>query len=150
MCIRDREGYEFQVSKPKPATKIIGGVLYEPYEHLTIDTSDDYIGVLTQDLADRLGLLIDMVNDGTVNIRLTCGAGFWMTSENAGCFQHRKIGECSQGTCSVSEVSFLNDSESVKAPGVLRCLIAKFCNFSVEAVRTILPCLLLLPWERIV
>ena len=65
-----REGYEFQVSKPKPATKIIGGVLYEPYEHLTIDTSDDYIGVLTQDLADRLGQLIDMVNDGTGNIRL--------------------------------------------------------------------------------
>ena len=31
-----REGYEFQVSKPEPATKVIDDTVYEPYEHLTM------------------------------------------------------------------------------------------------------------------
>ena len=30
-----RESREFQVSKPEPATKVIDGTVYEPYEHLT-------------------------------------------------------------------------------------------------------------------
>lgn len=65
-----REGYEFQVSKPKPATKIINGIRYEPYEQLIIDIPDTYIGIITQDLSDRLAQLIDMVNDGSGNVRL--------------------------------------------------------------------------------
>ena len=39
-----REGFEFQVSKPEPATKVIDGTVVEPYEHLTVDTREEYIG----------------------------------------------------------------------------------------------------------
>ena len=65
-----REGYEFQVSKPEPAIKVIDATVYEPYEHLTIDTRQEYIGALTEDLSGRLAELIDMTNDGAGDVRL--------------------------------------------------------------------------------
>ena len=65
-----REGHEFQVSKPEPATKVIDDTVYEPYEHLTIDTREEYIGRLTEDLSGRLAELIDMTNDDAGNVRL--------------------------------------------------------------------------------
>ena len=65
-----REGHEFQVSKPEPATKVIDGTVYEPYEHLTIDTREEYIGTLTEALAGRLAELANMSNDGEGNARL--------------------------------------------------------------------------------
>ena len=65
-----REGYEFQLSRPEPATKVIDGTVYEPYEHLTIDTREEYIGPLAEALAGRLAELINMINDGTGNVRL--------------------------------------------------------------------------------
>ena len=65
-----REGHEFQVSKPEPATKVIDGTVYEPYEHLTIDTREEYIGTLTEALAGRLAELANMSNDGEGNVRL--------------------------------------------------------------------------------
>ncbi len=65
-----REGHEFQVSKPEPATKVIDGTVYEPYEHLTIDTRGAYIGTLTEALAGRLAELANMSNDGEGNVRL--------------------------------------------------------------------------------
>ena len=65
-----REGLEFQVSKPEPATKVIDDTIYEPYEHLTIDTREEYIGLLTEDLSGRLAELINVTNDGVGNVRL--------------------------------------------------------------------------------
>lgn len=65
-----REGHEFQVSKPQPVTKLIDGKVHEPYERLTIDTRDEFIGALTQELAGRLAELINMSNDGEGNVRL--------------------------------------------------------------------------------
>ena len=65
-----REGYEFQVSKPEPATKVVDDTVYEPYERLTIDTLEGYIGLLTEELSGRLAELINMTNDGTGNVRL--------------------------------------------------------------------------------
>ena len=65
-----REGYEFQVSKPEPVTKVIDDTAYEPYEHLTIDTREEYIGTLTENLSGRLAELINMTNDGEGNVRL--------------------------------------------------------------------------------
>ena len=65
-----REGLEFQVSKPEPATKVIHDTVYEPYEHLTIDTREEYIGLLTKDLSGRLAELINMTSDGEGNVRL--------------------------------------------------------------------------------
>ena len=65
-----REQYEFQVSRPEPVTKVIDGTVYEPYEHLTIDTRAEYIGTFTEKLSDRLAQLADMSNDGAGNVRL--------------------------------------------------------------------------------
>jgi len=65
-----REGYEFEISKPEAVTKIIDGKLVEPVEVLTIDTRDEYIGVLTEMLSKRQAQMIDMRNDGQNNVRL--------------------------------------------------------------------------------
>jgi len=65
-----REGYEFEVSKPEAITKVIDGKLVEPVELLTIDTGEEYIGVLTEMLSQRQARMIDMHNDGQDNIRL--------------------------------------------------------------------------------
>ena len=65
-----REGYEFEVSKPEAITKMINGKLMEPVEMLTIDTSEKYIGVLTEMLSKRQASLTDMHNDGQGNVRM--------------------------------------------------------------------------------
>ncbi|MBC8273513.1 MAG: translational GTPase TypA [Chloroflexi bacterium] len=65
-----REGYEFEISKPEAITKVIDGKLVEPVELLTIDTRDEYIGVLTEMLSKRQAQMIDMRNDGQDNVRL--------------------------------------------------------------------------------
>ncbi|HJX12032.1 MAG TPA: translational GTPase TypA [Dehalococcoidales bacterium] len=65
-----REGYEFEVSKPEAITKVIDGKLMEPVETLTIDTRDEYIGVLTEMLSNRQAQLTNMRNDGNGNVRL--------------------------------------------------------------------------------
>ena len=65
-----REGFEFQVSKPEPVTKVIDGKVHEPYEQLNISTQDEYIGPLTEYLSGRLAQLVDMkyVDTGNVNL----------------------------------------------------------------------------------
>jgi len=65
-----REGLEFQVSKPEAIKKRIDGVLQEPYEKLTVDTREEFIGAVTEELASRLGLMADMANDGQGNVRI--------------------------------------------------------------------------------
>ncbi len=65
-----REGHEFQVSKPEPVTKVVDGKVHEPFERLTIDTRDEFIGTLTKELSGRLAELADMTNDGDGNVRL--------------------------------------------------------------------------------
>jgi GTP-binding protein len=65
-----REGYEFAISKPEAITKVIDGKIVEPVEVLTIDTRDEYIGVLTEMLNKRQAQMIDMRNDGQDNVRL--------------------------------------------------------------------------------
>jgi GTP-binding protein len=65
-----REGYEFEISKPEAITKVIDGKLVESVEVLTIDTRDEYIGVLTEMLSTRQAQMMDMRNDGQGNVRL--------------------------------------------------------------------------------
>lgn len=65
-----REGYEFEVSRPEAITRIIDGRLVEPMEALTLDTREEYIGVLTEMLSQRQAQLADMRNDGHGNVRL--------------------------------------------------------------------------------
>ena len=65
-----REGIEFQVSRPEAVTKRINGIMYEPYELLFLQTRDDYIGAVTEDLSARLAQMVDMHSDGVGNVRL--------------------------------------------------------------------------------
>ena len=65
-----REGYEFQVSKPEAITKTVDGVVLEPVESLTIDTREEYIGIVTEILSKRQARLTDMRNDGKGNVYL--------------------------------------------------------------------------------
>jgi GTP-binding protein len=65
-----REGYEFQISKPEAITKVIDGKLLEPVEALTIDTREEYIGVLSEILSNRQAQLTNMNNDGKGNVRM--------------------------------------------------------------------------------
>jgi GTP-binding protein len=65
-----REGYEFQVSRPRIIPREIDGVTYEPMEHLVIDTTEGYVGPLTVELSSRSAALLNHVNDGRGNVRL--------------------------------------------------------------------------------
>lgn len=66
-----REGFELTVGKPQVVTKIIDGKKHEPYERLTIDAPSEFIGAITQLLADRKGSLEDMASHGTDSTRMT-------------------------------------------------------------------------------
>jgi GTP-binding protein len=65
-----REGYELQVSKPTVITKEIDGKVQEPMESLLIDIPDDYIGVVSQLLAVRRGVMTKMDHLGSGRVRL--------------------------------------------------------------------------------
>jgi GTP-binding protein len=65
-----REGYEFQVSRPEVITREIDGRLEEPIEHLFIDTTEQFVGVVTDLVGGRRARMLDMVNDGRGNVRL--------------------------------------------------------------------------------
>ncbi len=65
-----REGFEFQVSKPEAVLKESGRITLEPYELLMIDTREEFIGPLTENLAPRLAKMTDMQHDGQGNVHL--------------------------------------------------------------------------------
>ena len=55
-----REGYEFQVSKPRVILKEIDGETCEPYEFVQVDVPDEYIGPAIEMLGSRRGILDTM------------------------------------------------------------------------------------------
>lgn len=57
-----REGYEFQVSKPKVIYKDINGVKCEPMELLTIDVPEEFMGVVMEKLGERKAEMINMTS----------------------------------------------------------------------------------------
>ena len=65
-----REGYELTVGKPQVVTKIIDGKVHEPFERLTIDAPEEYLGTITQLLATRRGRMEQMINHGTGWVRM--------------------------------------------------------------------------------
>lgn len=65
-----REGYEFEVSRPEVITRIVDGKVHEPFEHLVIDTTDEYVGFVTQAMAARKGTMTNMVSDESGDVRL--------------------------------------------------------------------------------
>jgi len=56
-----REGYEFQVSKPKVIVKEVEGVLSEPVEMVMIDVPEDFVGAVIEKLGRRRAELTNML-----------------------------------------------------------------------------------------
>ena len=65
-----REGFELTVGKPQVVTKKVDGKVHEPFEHLTIDAPEEYLGATTQLLAARKGRMESMTNHGTGWVRM--------------------------------------------------------------------------------
>jgi GTP-binding protein len=65
-----REGFELTVGKPQVVVKHVGGKVHEPFEHLTIDAPEEYLGAITQLLAARKGRMESMSNHGTGWVRM--------------------------------------------------------------------------------
>lgn len=65
-----REGYEFQVSRPKVIFKEIEGKKCEPIEHLVIDVPDPYVGAVLNKIGARKGEMTNMMADGLGSTRL--------------------------------------------------------------------------------
>ena len=65
-----REGFELTVGKPQVVTKEIEGKVCEPMERMTIDIPEEYLGAITQLMAQRKGRMESMANHGSGWIRL--------------------------------------------------------------------------------
>jgi GTP-binding protein len=67
-----REGYEFQVSRPRVITRVgEGGERLEPYEELMIDVPEEYMGAVIEKLGPRRAEMTEMRNPGQGTSRLT-------------------------------------------------------------------------------
>ncbi len=66
-----REGFEMQVSKPHVIYKTIDGQVCEPYEEVTIDIHQDFVGIVSEEMGKRKAIMQDMVKDHNDNTRLT-------------------------------------------------------------------------------
>ncbi len=68
-----REGYEFQVSRPKVITKVVDGVKMAPYEWVSIEVPDEYSGTIIQKMGAKHAEMKDMSsNNGTTYLEFIC------------------------------------------------------------------------------
>ncbi len=65
-----REGYEFAVSKPKVITRQENGVTLEPVEKVFMDIPEEFIGVVTEKLSQRKGIMTNLMNHGGGRVNL--------------------------------------------------------------------------------
>ncbi|WP_099025715.1 translational GTPase TypA [Mycolicibacterium palauense] len=65
-----REGFELTVGKPQVVTRTIDGKLHEPFEAMTIDCPEEYVGAITQLMAARKGRMEEMANHTTGWVRM--------------------------------------------------------------------------------
>jgi GTP-binding protein len=66
-----REGYEFQVSRPRVITRIgANGERLEPYEELMIDVPESFLGAVIEKLGPRRAEMLEMKNPGQGMVRL--------------------------------------------------------------------------------
>ena len=66
-----REGYEFQVSRPRVITRRgANGERLEPYEELAIDVPEEHLGAVIEKLGPRRAEMIEMKNPGQGLVRL--------------------------------------------------------------------------------
>jgi GTP-binding protein len=66
-----REGFEFQVSRPRVIThEGANGEKLEPYEELAIDVPEEYLGTVIEKIGPRRGEMLEMKNPGQGLVRL--------------------------------------------------------------------------------
>ena len=66
-----REGFEFQVSRPRVITRVSDtGERMEPYEELMIDVAEEYMGPVMEKLGPRRAEMTEMRNPGMGLVRL--------------------------------------------------------------------------------
>ncbi|MEX2180834.1 MAG: translational GTPase TypA [Gemmatimonadaceae bacterium] len=66
-----REGYEFQVSRPRVITHTgPKGERLEPYEELAIDVPEEFMGIVIEKLGQRKAQMIEMKNPGMGLVRI--------------------------------------------------------------------------------
>ncbi len=66
-----REGFEFQVSRPRVITRTgDDGSKYEPFEELAIDVPEEFLGTVIEKLGPRKAEMIEMKNPGQGLVRL--------------------------------------------------------------------------------
>ncbi|NUS44374.1 MAG: translational GTPase TypA [Mycobacteriaceae bacterium] len=65
-----REGFELTVGKPQVVTRQVDGKVHEPFEELTVDCPDEYLGAITQLLAARKGKMVQMSNHAAGWVRM--------------------------------------------------------------------------------
>jgi GTP-binding protein len=64
-----REGFEFSVSRPEVIFKSENGHTTEPWELLTIDVPEEYMGVVTTEMGTRKAQMVNMHNNGAGEVR---------------------------------------------------------------------------------
>jgi GTP-binding protein len=65
-----REGYELAISRPEVITRVIDGVVHEPWETLTVDVEEEHQGAVMELLGTRKAEMKDMSPDGNGRVRL--------------------------------------------------------------------------------
>lgn len=65
-----REGFELCVSKPQVIMKKENGKLMEPFEHAIIDIEDAFVGVVSEKMGIRKGVMTNMNTKGSGRTRL--------------------------------------------------------------------------------
>jgi GTP-binding protein len=65
-----REGYELQISKPRPILKEIDGKICEPYERVYLTIPESYSGRVIENLNNRFGELHNLQPSGESAIKL--------------------------------------------------------------------------------
>ncbi|WP_027587748.1 translational GTPase TypA [Acidipropionibacterium thoenii] len=65
-----REGFELTIGKPQVVTREIDGKLNEPFERVTVDAPEEFMGTVTQMMGLRKGQMMHMVNHGSGWVRM--------------------------------------------------------------------------------
>ncbi|ANU13667.1 GTP-binding protein TypA/BipA [Planococcus halocryophilus Or1] len=65
-----REGFEIQVSKPEVIVRMVDGVRCEPVERVQVDVPEEYTGNIIESLGERKGEMLDMINNGSGQVRM--------------------------------------------------------------------------------
>lgn len=58
-----REGFELEVSKPQVIYKVIDGVTCEPYEEVTVDVPNEFLGAIGEEMSKRRGEMMNMTQE---------------------------------------------------------------------------------------